>query len=404
MRDGIDRNRLRQAFFEDYVPPAPGLAERTLSRVRAGHHDERQAPHWSLGLVAAALAVVMVATLVLWRTGALPRDHQAGQAPPRGPAPSAAPSPDATFVYELAGPKTQTRVDWNGRGRGSVQLPYDDAVGSGISPDGAYMWTNNPSGNGAAILDARGRLVTTASFFAEWADDSRHACEIERAKTAGPAISELAVYEVTSGGIKTTAVPVPPLDQTGGVLACSVTADRAVVDGVVDNGTSESLLLVQVTTGRILSGLRHVPLNSMEGVTASPDARYAATYDPTTRSSTIWDMGSTNAVGHVPGTVTQFSGDGARVVLNSDLAGGSCSVMDWRTGRVFWTGPGHASGTRAEPGGRALVIEPVVDAPSGARTIPSPAPMVRPRLSGSLVLVRDDGSAVVLASGGVHLL
>jgi hypothetical protein len=339
----------------------------------------------------------MVATLVLWRTGALPRAHQASQVPAPRPAPSPALAPDATFVYELAGSKTLTRVAWTGRGRGSVHLPYDDAVGSGISPDGTYMWTRNPSGSGAAILDAQGRVVTTASFFADWADDSRHACAVERGKSAGPATSQLAVYEVTADGIKTTAVPVPPLDQTGGLLACSVTADRAVVDGVVDNGTSESLLLVQITTGRILSGVGHVPLNSMEGMTASPDARYAATYDPTTRSSTIWDMGSGKAAGRVPGTVTQFSGDGARVVLGSDQAGGSCSVMDWRTGQVFWTGPGHVFRTRAEPGGRALVIEPVVGAASGPRTIPSQS-------SGSLVLVRDDGSAVVLASAGVHLL
>jgi hypothetical protein len=398
MRDDIERNRLRQAFFEDYVPPASGLAERTLGRVHAGRPEERQGPHWSLGLVAAALAVVMVATLVLWRTGAgLPRTHQANLLPAPRPTPSAAPAPDATFVYELAGPKTLTRVDWSGRGRGSVQLPYDDAVGSGISPDGAYMWTKNPSGTGAAILDAQGRVVTTASFFAEWADDSRHACEIERAKTAGPAISELAVYEVTAAGIKTTAVPVPQLDQTGGLLACSFTTDHAVVARFVNDATSPQLLLVQMSTGRILSKVDGFLPNSMEGVTASPDARYVAAYDPTTRTSTIWDMVSGKATGHVPGTVEQFSGDGARVVLNSDPAGGSCSVMDWRTGQVFWSGPGQTFRTEAEPGRRALVIEPVVDAASGPRTIPS-------QLSGSLVLVRDDGSAVVLASAGVHLL
>jgi hypothetical protein len=384
MRDDIERNRLRQAFFEDYVPPAPGLAERTLSRVRAGHHDERQGPHWSLGLVAAALAVVMVATLVLWRTGALPRDHQADQAPPRGPAPSAAPSPDATFVYELAGPKTLTRVDWSGRGRGGVQLPYDDAVASGISPDGAYMWTRNPAGPGAAILDVRGRVVTTASFFAGWADDSRHACDVERSKSAGPAISQLAVYQVTANGIKTTAVPVPPLDQTGGLLACSIATDRA---AVFDAGATR-VLLVQLSTGHVLSEVDQVPPGSTAGLTASPDARYVAAYDLTSRSSTIWDLGTERAVGHVPGFVDQFSGDGSRVVLNTLQVGGSCSVLDWRTGQLFWTGPGHAFNIRAEPGGRAIAIEPdAVDASSGP-----------------LILVREDGSTAVLASTGVHLL
>jgi hypothetical protein len=384
MRSDIDRNRLRDAFFEDYVPPAPGLAERALSRVHAGHAEERQGPHWSLGLVAAALAVVMVATLVLWRTGALPRARQDHGLPARPPTPSAAPAPDATFVYELAGPKTLTRVDWNGRRRGDVQLPYDDAVASGISPNGAYVWTRNPAGTGAAILDARGRVVTTASFFADWADDSRHACAVERAKTAGPAVSELAVYEVTADGIKTTAVPVPPLDQTGGLLACSVAADRA----AVFDASATRVVLVQLSTGRILSEVDQVPPGSIAGLTASPDARYVAAHDLTSQSSTIWDLDTERAVGHVPGFVDQFSGDGTRVVLNTLPVGGSSSVMDWRTGQVFWTGLGHAFDIRAEPGGRAMAIEP-----DGLN-----------QPSGQLILVRDDGSAVVLASAGVHLL
>lgn len=100
MTDDIDRNRLRRAFFEDYLPPSAGLAERTLRQVHDERRPDRQGPHWAFGLVAVVLAAVIVATLVVTRAETGHSPHHSPAAPPPGTCKAGA--PPKLIVVDLA--------------------------------------------------------------------------------------------------------------------------------------------------------------------------------------------------------------------------------------------------------------------------------------------------------------
>jgi hypothetical protein len=145
-------------------------------------------------------------------------------------------------------------------------------------------------------------------------------------------------------------------------------------------GTGTQAWVVQLSTGRIL-------WTKSGNFVASRDGQYLAEGDPNGGAWTIYGPGFTVA-GHVPGPVQGFSWGGSLVVVGQ--YGTRPSVIDWRSGKVVWTGPAGSlyTGSLPEPGGARIAIE--VQTPNHPQT--SGFPMV------DVYAVSPDGAAVQILS------
>lgn len=243
------------------------------------------------------------------------------------------------------------------------------------------------------FFDRSGRVVATskggpysepgvgALFFGMWADDESHYCQVVpffapndngvpatlQLTTPGGAPRDVArVGTVSSGENNVTAA------------ACSVLADRAVVVEVnpyypwagaqagypapdVGNAINQ-YWVVQLSTGRLL--WRHdVRGTNTAKVVASRDGRYVAEVERNGASTIYGPSGF--VVGHLTGSVQNFSWDGSLAVVKTPggvachCTYGPVSVIRWSSGTVIWIGPvGEALyASQPEPGGSSFAIE-----------------------------------------------
>jgi hypothetical protein len=255
----------------------------------------------------------------------------------------------------------------------------------------AFGLLQNPAGTLYStfrdIRDRSGQVVSpilaSGKEFGAWADDGRHYCQMVSASALPPAGGEPATLRiVTVGGATRTVARVGTmLQQSGaGVAACSIERDRAVVIQGTGIGTGLHVWVVQLSSGRIL-------WNSTGNFVASRDGQFLAEGQPDGGPWTIYNADGAVA-GHVSGPVEGFSWDSKLVVVGQ--YGNRPSVIDWRSGKVVWTGPAGTmyTGSLPEPGGARIAIE--VQTPDHPQTTGYPTVDV--------YAVSPDGSAVKILS------
>jgi hypothetical protein len=332
--------------------------------------------------------------------------------PPPTPSPSPSPLSEslnvgaATPVILFADPAKPNQIDgmtWDGQRSGKItevpgaaqsvcqttattQVCSPPPVGGGAPPLNSAQ-SSNPAGTLFVAFpyfyDRSGKVVATLKggpysdsgvgnlFFGIWADDETHYCQVVPFFSPNlkgvPGTLQLA----TPGGAPHDVARVGTLSSSLNnvtAAACSVLADRAVVVEVNPNPGPDGrhsvnqYWVVQLTTGRLLwtHDLRGI---SNAGVVASRDGRYVGELDSKGATTIYGPTGS--AVGHLTGSVQNFSWDGSlAVVYTPGDAVCHCSygpgrVIKWSSGTVMWTGPvGQVLyASQPEPEGTNLAIE-----------------------------------------------
>jgi len=256
---------------------------------------------------------------------------------------------DSVDVQQIDG------ITWDGSASGRVAVGPELGSGYIQNPAGTLF------GGTGFIRDRTGAVVAspvvdTKGFPGTWADDGQHYCRMVSKSQLPPAGGEPATLQVVAvGQAPRNVVQVARMyDQaSAGVVACSVTKDRAVVAQGTSVGTAVQFWVVQLSTGRVLW------TRPSGDIRASHDGQYIAeiSYNQATRTSTTTIYGPTGAVlGHVAGGINAFSWDGSLAIV-ADWQG-PISVINWRNGTVIWRGPSNGGylGAMPEPGGQRIAV------------------------------------------------
>ncbi len=337
---------------------------------------ERGARHFAVELFFAAVIAAVVVGLIL----ALPRQMPATPRP-AGPTvpvvsptetPSPSPVPAIPSTISAAGPlalyRTATAADgsvtltartYAGQIAGTLILPPSSS-GFDVAPNGMRVL------NGDQIIADSGEILGTvpAQFFEAalpptWADDSAHLCEVD-APIGGPATATLVEFDET-GHARVVATLGPTATVTGSwqVLACSPSADRAVVMSA--NSQSATLIVLHLSTGRVIA--RHSFGDAAWGIPiASHGGSVVALNEPsgvTIRNSITWAVlgyvvrwGSQEGYPLI-GAAVDISWDGSRIVVDGGGAGGGFHpewMVDWATDRTLLTNTGTGRQAIGVPG------------------------------------------------------
>jgi hypothetical protein len=284
---------------------------------------------------------------------------------------------------------------------------------AGSPPDGSQILIDGE------VLDGDDRVLAELGELAgkrraSWADDNRHLCGMRYFDTIsapnGP-FGEILFSVLPGSAARDVArFPLPNIGQGGlSTAACSFKSNRALVYATAVAWPTD-WWLVQLTDGAII---RHTtfPSEYLRNVVGSHDAAYVAENpfmgkpDPGLSSApytVIRSTGDGAEVGRLTEYVVEpggFSGDGALVLVHGkqDLnQTGPARIIEWRTGRVLWTGPDgrQLNRIRALPGGRdfalAFSAPPQLVPPGCGPTIPC-RQAVDPLYD--IVIVHRDGSA-----------
>ncbi len=203
--------------------------------------------------------------------------------------------------------------------------------------------------------------------------------------------------------------PLQSIGQVGyGIAACSFKSNRALITRTAVAWPTD-WWLVRLSDGAVL---RHkaFPPGSPSNIVGSDDASYIAENpsqikpDPGFVSAGYTVIRST-ADGAEAGRLTEyavlrFSGDGSLVLAvgKQDLyRTGPARIIEWRTGRVLWTGPDgqQLNEIRALPGGRDFALAfsaPEFTPPGCGQVTSNPCQQVIDPLR-DIVIVHGDGSA-----------
>jgi len=349
LRASAERVRLRA--------PMPDFGPRTV---------ERNDRHFALELLVGVVIAAAVVTLIL----ALPRPKHAAPTPARPTAPvisppvTPSPSPTSGIQSTISatgplalywtssaadGSVTLTARAYSGTPEGVLVLPPSDS-GFAIAPNGMRVL------NGDQIISVSGTILGTvpAQLFLSalpptWADDSTHLCEVS-APIGGAATGKL--VEIDEDGQARSVAALGPLATANGswqVLACSPSANRAVV--AYAGGQSATVIVVQLSSGRVIAqhsvagGLSSMPI-------ASHDGSVVVLNEPsgvTIRNPITWAL-----LGHVVrwgsqegypliGAALNISWDGSRIIVDGGGAGGGFHpewMVDWATDRTLLTNTG----------------------------------------------------------------
>jgi hypothetical protein len=400
--------QLRDALLLGHRAPGPDAAARLIRQALAGRAARRQSARertvrlWAT-VVAAALAVVVVGTLVAVRLG-IAAQHRAGHVgqgsqvtPPRA-------EPPPAIVYRDPGDPTHLRqVGYDGLPlAGSWALEPTTGISGivSVSPDGRYVILRDALQT-LRVVDARGQVVTTVPTGIEgpevgaWSADGSHLCRISVVGSDSLRL-QLSIIDLSAPADPPKLSPVsglryPPFVS---VVACDLAAGRAVLVGPVTDAVpappsaERAAVVVDLNTGTIVA--RASIGDASHGTVLSPDGRYLASIDYERGTSSIVSLATGKTVKVERGQVRGFSADDSRIVLNSKFdpptglaAAGATRILDWRSGRALysqngWTDivrswPGsadlalgvHWTTVTGEVGGSDLVIVPAV----GARTL-----------------------------------
>jgi hypothetical protein len=201
----------------------------------------------------------------------------------------------------------------------------------------------------------------------------------------------------------------------GGLMVdvCNVSSDLAVLSlslGDDNAGHVVEIKVVRLSSGAVVRDV-HPPgidlsgptpravAGALTGVIGSPDGRLLALQpwtpmDGTTAGTAIVDTVSGREVGHVDGSVSAFSGDGATVFTDRGRA-------DWRTGRLTTAPRDCCSGVVVVRPGSADAVVSVASGPPPTPDARGSTPSGPPP---DILLLRGGGSTVRLACCGASIL
>jgi hypothetical protein len=328
-------------------------------------------PRWAAGLAAVLIAAVVIATLVLVRSGIHSRTFPAATPSPN-PVISPTPSPDtAVFPMPLTNeiavpgaaplilyhdPATFDQLDgmtWDGTVSGRVGVGVN--LGGLGSPGGEWYTSTGD------VRNRSGQVITTfdpKSGTLFWADDDSHYCDV--ARTASRDVSAPGMLQVGVLGqpprnvVQIGLVGAANLNAGGPVVvACSPGADRAVVYQAGGQGLGVAQFwVVQLSTGHTLW------MGGSGGwIVASHDGKQIALADSSSQTTIYGPSGA--VLTRLATTVFGFSWDGTLAVTAQSF-GASTSIVRWADGTVIWTCPGGNTykywETSAEPGGSHIAV------------------------------------------------
>lgn len=265
--------------------------------------------------------------------------------------------------------------DWNGRRAGELKGSGGPSI-IAQSPDGTRLAVFGSTRFAGAPV-----IATVPGLQVTWGRDDEHLC----------------VWLPTDGKPldgRSDQVTVPAslwVDDTAGharkvidhaqwfvhggptALACSVPDDRAII-GTTFTSSVYGMLTVRLSDGRSTAT---PPLTQpYGGVVASRDGRYLASGSVGGTSSDsgfdIMDTVTGAHLAHLTGVLVGFSDDGTRAlvtgVVNDTRPPAHYSLIDWRTGKVYWSGALHFGTVLTRPhSGDFLLGNPVPEGgPEGA--------------------------------------
>jgi hypothetical protein len=304
---------------------------------------------------------------------------QSAPGPPASSTGSPAPYADRIYVQEGSGQR-MLELDWSGKIVGSVA-----AVGFGTaSPDGSKFIR---SGDHPSIEDWRGhslgsldsQLVTYG--FPTWAEDNLHLCGIAFPASVGSDAGQGSLWVLTPGNKAHIIGPVGMAGSQPAVQACSISNNTVVVAAGASPhwppGATRYLITTEVAAFNLSTGAveyqRVYPQGNMGGqldatpdkhadwvlVTPSSDGRYLAESGVFSHMTTIREIASDKPVATFPGSVTGFSSDDSRVVVEMTAADvpAEVRVMTWQDQRIIWHYPVTSAGVMARPNSSDLLIE-----------------------------------------------
>ena len=253
-----------------------------------------------------------------------------------------APPPLAIFFTATSNESYQLEArTYSGAPAGTLTIPYSDS-GFEIAPDGSKVL----DGDAIIAVDGRaiGRIAWTFATLPTWADDSQHLCGITYDPSSG-GHATLVEFDM-SGTFRTVATLGPSGPNISwGVLACSPTADRALVEG--GPGSSEVVNLLRLSTGTFLAS--HSVNDEIAASVASHDGRIVAVNEPSgiaVRDALTWALearivrwGSPEGYPLIA-SVVKASWDGTRLLVDAGGASGACHpqwLVDWALDRDILT-------------------------------------------------------------------
>lgn len=266
---------------------------------------------------------------------------------------------------KIIGPVRLAALDWDGH---LVGTAYPEGA-INQSPDGAVMVTQENQ-----YVDASGSpTVPSASPYPTvFADDGESICQLQSADAANPG-----PLWVSSGPVRGPLHRVALVGQFGarsgfGIIACSVLNDRVVLGYGDVAGTTPSVKVFALSSGRLVYQRSYIP--SLVGLLSSRDGRYLAEqtvrYDNQAQRAIgdAYIRRTTDGaiVGHLTNQrIVQFSWDDSRVIttsLNGPDSINEIDLLDWQRVRVLWRQPlpvgitGTPIYAMAQPRGSRMVV------------------------------------------------
>jgi hypothetical protein len=275
-----------------------------------------------------------------------------------------------------------------GRSAGSLVIPTS-GDGFEIAPNGARVL------DGKQIINVQGSVTGSIAWTSPnlpmWADDSAHLC----GATYNPGGQATLVEFDMSGNARTVTVLGPSSSQTSWfVLACSPSADRAVVVEQGNNPVVATIEVIRLSTGAHLGS--HVVTDALSEV-VSHDGRIVAVSESSgiaIRDVATWQLrarivrwGSQAGLPLI-GSATMMSWDGSRILIDGGGASGADHPMwfvDWAHDRNVLTSGSSPGPLLSGPGD----VVPLIQGSSFfIRTGPT---------GDTLYLLRDNGSLQKIA-------
>ena len=366
--------------------------EEALSRVEhfVSRHDfaAQGRPRLAAELLTAGVFAAAVVSVIL----ALTRHTAPAPAGPTHPVVSATASPTASPMPAI----TSTIVGapplilyWVGTTNQSYEFAArtyaGGPAGSLVIPTSDYGFTIAPDGSkvldGTQIIGVRGSLigdiVWTSPTSPIWADDSAHLC----GATYNPGGQATLVEFDVTGNARMVTILGPSSSQTAWfVLACSPSADRAVVV-IQGNGPRATIEVIRLSTGARTGS--HVVTDALSEV-ASHDGRIIAVSEPsgiTIRDVATWQLRArivrwgSQAGFPLIGSAIMMSWDGSRIVVDGGGASGAFHPMwfvDWAADRNVLASASFPGLFAGQAGGTVPLVQGssfFIEAGSGGNTM-----------------------------------
>lgn len=353
------QRELRAAFEREQAAlgDTAGVRQRMLRQAMAAREPWRsQIFRTAVGMAAVLIAAAAVGTTVFIRerSHAAPAVTNTPSVPP-SINPTASPAPTAMaqqlqvplntpviLFHDRVNSDQIDGITWDGTASGRVAAT---GGANGFIPN--HMGTLYAQFSDSGIHDRSGRLVAQydrgnqKGFSGTWADDGRHYCQMVSPSALPPAGGEPATLRLAEPGATTRTIAQVGAfgDQFGsGVVACSVVRDRAVVVQWNSDGSSRQFWVVQLSTGRIVLDSARLGI-TMRQIVASVDGEYIADSrgGPGQGDETTIYSPTGSVLGHAPGTIQAFSGDGTLALVSG--SDNSVSVVRWRDGTHLWDAP-----------------------------------------------------------------